>query len=156
MKLARPLARLPTCSLGIRHTTAGLIEEIVFLPPDIAPETATDAIAKLFCEQIAAYLDDPHAVLDLPLAARGTPFQQQVWHAIRNIPPGHTRHYGELASDLGSAARAIGQACGANPFPMLTPCHRVLAKTGLGGFAHAHEGWLLDTKRWLLQHEGAR
>jgi len=62
---------------------------------------------------------------------------------------------GELACVLGSVPRAVGQACGANPFPLATPCHRVLAKLGPGGFAHARGGWLLETKLWLLQHEQA-
>ena len=62
---------------------------------------------------------------------------------------------GKLAADLGSAPRAVGQACGANPFPLIVPCHRVTSAAGLGGFANAREGWLLEVKRWLLAFEGA-
>ncbi len=59
-----------------------------------------------------------------------------------------------MARTLGSAARAVGQACGANPFPLVVPCHRVLGSKGIGGFANHTEGWLIETKRWLLWHEG--
>jgi methylated-DNA-[protein]-cysteine S-methyltransferase len=102
-----------------------------------------------------AWFDDPAPALALPLRACGTPFQRRVWAAISAIPPGQTRSYGELARQLGSAARAVGQACGANPFPLIVPCHRVTSAQGLGGFAHSSGGWLLEVKRWLLRHEGA-
>lgn len=81
----------------------------------------------------------------------GSPFQQSVWQALTAIPPGKTRTYGELAAllDRPGAARAVGQACGANPIPVLIPCHRVLASQGrLGGFSGG-----LEWKRRLLQRE---
>lgn len=85
---------------------------------------------------------------------RGTPFQQAVWQAMTAIPAGETRTYGELARAIGRprAGRAVGQACGANPVPVLVPCHRVLAAGGrLGGFSAG-----LDWKRRLLAREGVR
>ncbi len=84
--------------------------------------------------------------------SRGTKMQQQLWRALLRIPFGHTRSYGELARALRrpKTARAIGQACGANPIPVLIPCHRVLASGGgLGGFSGG-----LDWKRRLLRIEG--
>lgn len=85
-------------------------------------------------------------------APQGTPFQCKVWQALCEIPWGQTTTYGELAVKLGSSARAVGGAVGANPIPILIPCHRVMGKNGaLTGFS-APGG--LDTKRWLLQHEG--
>jgi methylated-DNA-[protein]-cysteine S-methyltransferase len=148
------LIALPTCTLGIRHDTPEHIGEIYFAPPGSLLQKPCLPLAEQFIEEISRYLIDPHYDLHLPLAARGTAFQQQVWQKIRAIQPGRTRHYGELAGELTSAARAVGQACAANPFPLVTPCHRVLGKTGLVGFAHAKGGWLVETKRWLLQHEG--
>lgn len=74
---------------------------------------------------------------DLPLDLRGTPFQLRVWEALRRIPPGQTRTYGEIAQAIGRprAARAVGQACAANPLPLLIPCHRVIGSGGrLGGY----------------------
>lgn len=150
------IASLPTCKLGLDTTPDGLIGEIRFLPPDALLCEPDSACAEQFLSNLAQYLTDPHHLFSLPLAARGTAFQQRVWQRIRSIPAGQICQYGDLADELGSAARAVGQACGANPFPLVTPCHRVLGKSGPGGFAHSRGGWLLETKRWLLQHEGVK
>jgi methylated-DNA-[protein]-cysteine S-methyltransferase len=104
---------------------------------------------------LARYFRDGRAGLDLPLALAGTPFQHRVWQALRAIPPGSTRTYGELARELGTSARAIGGACRANPCLIAVPCHRVVARDGLGGFAGERGGKRLAVKRWLLRHEGA-
>jgi methylated-DNA-[protein]-cysteine S-methyltransferase len=89
----------------------------------------------------------------LPLLIEGTAFQQQLWDALCEIPRGKTLTYGELARRLGVDARAVGQACGDNRLPIVIPCHRVIAADGIGGFAHATGGYLLEAKRWLLAHE---
>lgn len=104
---------------------------------------------------LARYFRDGRAGLDLPLALAGTPFQHRVWQALRAIPPGSTRTYGELARELGTSARAIGGACRANPCLIAVPCHRVVARDSLGGFAGERGGKRLAVKRWLLRHEGA-
>ena len=88
----------------------------------------------------------------LPLAPAGSPFEKRVWSAMQKIPYGETRCYGDLASDIRSAPRAVGGACGKNPIPIVIPCHRVLAKAGLGGYSGAGG---LDTKQALLRLEGA-
>ncbi|NJA88277.1 methylated-DNA--[protein]-cysteine S-methyltransferase [Rhodocyclus tenuis] len=128
-----------------------------FLDAPRAYVTAPAACADLAAEsarQLKAWLADPRVRFDLPLAPRGTPFQHRVWATIAAIPRGDTRTYGAIAGELHSAARAVGQACGANPLPIIVPCHRVIAANGgLGGFARAEGGFLLDVKRWLLQHE---
>jgi methylated-DNA-[protein]-cysteine S-methyltransferase len=72
---------------------------------------------------------------------------------MRAIPRGRTRTYGELARELGGEARAVGQACGDNRLPIVIPCHRVVAADGIGGFAHATDGYPIEAKRWLLLHE---
>ena len=72
---------------------------------------------------------------------------------MRAIPRGRTRTYGDIAAELGGEARAVGQACGDNCLPVVIPCHRVVAADGIGGFAHATSGYLLEAKRWLLMHE---
>lgn len=87
---------------------------------------------------------------DLPLAPAATPFQEKVRRAMLAIPYGQTRGYGELADAVGGGPRAIGQACGANPLPVLVPCHRVVAAQGLGGYSG---GDGLATKRLLLTLE---
>lgn len=149
-----PLA-LPTCRVGIKLDANGLIHEIVFLPPDTPLDACRSASAALFLGAVENWLAGAEGLPELPFAPRGTPFQQRVWQTIRAIPRGRTCNYSELARELGSAPRAIGQACGANPFPLFTPCHRVLAKRGHGGFAHATTGWLMKTKCWLLERESA-
>lgn len=101
--------------------------------------------------QLRAYFDGRLRDFELPLAPQGTEFQQRVWTALRAIPYGTTASYGELARRIGEpgAARAVGLANGANPIPVVVPCHRVIgangAMTGFGGG--------IDRKRWLLAHE---
>lgn len=87
---------------------------------------------------------------DLPLAPQGTSFQCRVWEELRHIPYGETRTYGDLARATASVARAVGQANGANPIPILIPCHRVVSAQGLGGYS-APGG--IETKSWLLTLE---
>lgn len=102
--------------------------------------------------QLAAYFAGRLHDFDLPLAPEGTAFEGRVWAAMRAIPYGETRCYGDLAGATGSAPRAVGRACGKNPIPIVVPCHRVLAKSGLGGYSG--DGGLA-TKQRLLVLEGA-
>jgi methylated-DNA-[protein]-cysteine S-methyltransferase len=102
--------------------------------------------------QLAGYFEGRLRDFDLPLAPRGNPFRQSVLAALRAIPYGETRRYGDLARDLGVSAQAIGQACGANPIPVIIPCHRVLAADGLGGYS-GRGG--IEAKVALLKLEGA-
>ncbi|MES9991490.1 MAG: methylated-DNA--[protein]-cysteine S-methyltransferase [Candidatus Thiodiazotropha sp.] len=105
-------------------------------------------------DAIQAYLRDPRRAFDLQLQLDGTPFQRRVWNRLQQIPCGRTMTYGELAEKIGSGARAVGNACRRNPCPLIVPCHRVVATTGLGGFAGERGGEKLEIKRWLLHHEG--
>jgi methylated-DNA-[protein]-cysteine S-methyltransferase len=101
--------------------------------------------------QLRAYFAGERREFTLPLRAGGTPFQERVWSALRAVPFGATISYGELARRIGqpAAARAVGAANGANPLPIVVPCHRVIGAdhtlTGFGGG--------LETKRFLLAHE---
>ncbi len=105
-------------------------------------------------EAIKRYLNDASSDFDVDIELEGTPFQQRVWSELRAIPAGETLTYGQLAERIGSGARAVGNACRANPCPLVVPCHRVVAANGLGGFAGERSGRKLEVKRWLLQHEG--
>lgn len=102
--------------------------------------------------QLAAYFAGRLRRFDLPLAPVGTPFETRVWAAMRAIPYGKTCSYGELASAVGSGPRAVGRACGRNPIPLVIPCHRVLAKGGLGGYSG--EGGLATKQRLLALESG--
>jgi methylated-DNA-[protein]-cysteine S-methyltransferase len=142
----------PFAVLGI-HCTADSISGIDFLPPNtptLAPQTD---LARWACEAVQHYLQNPTQLTALPLELAGTPFQQRVWQAIRRIPPGQTLTYATLARQVGSGARAVANACGANPIPLFVPCHRVVAANGLGGFMQGRDSTSLDIKRWLLEHE---
>lgn len=116
-----------------------------------ADEADASPLLDAACAQIDAYFAGRLTQFDLPLA-QGDGFQGRFLAALRAIPFGETRRYGELARTLGVSAQAIGQACGANPLPILIPCHRVLGASGLGGFS-APGG--VETKVALLRHEGA-
>ena len=145
----------PTFCVGVCCSEAALLE-IRYLEPQ-AESPPENALAAEAVRQIRAYLADPAQAFDLPLAVSGSAFQRRVWQQIAAIPLHRTRTYGAIAGLLESAPRAVGQACGANPFPLVIPCHRVIAADGrLGGFARQRGGFLLDVKRWLLSHETRR
>lgn len=150
------IADLPFGKIGVR-TASGLITELCYLPPHFDAKDAGDATARLAVTQLQAYCEDADYRFELPLKLAGTEFQKTVWDAISAIPRGSVRTYGELARHIGSAPRAVGQACGANWFPIVVPCHRVTSAAGLGGFANSDDpnGYLLGIKRWLLAHEGS-
>ena len=101
--------------------------------------------------QLKAYFDGDLKVFDLPMKPKGAEFQQSVFRAMLDIPFGSTRTYGEIAKDLETFGQPVGQACGANPIPIIIPCHRVLSATGLGGYSG--DGGQ-DTKIALLKLEG--
>lgn len=132
------------------------INGLVFLPPTTPLKRPAPGLALRAAEALQAWVDDPHGSCDLPLAHRGTAFQQRVWAAISTIPRGEVRTYGFLARALQSAPRAVGGACRANPFPLIVPCHRVVSGSGQGGFAGATAGYLVEVKKWLLAHETGR
>lgn len=144
---------LPFGPLGI-ECTAHHISALRFLSPGHAEMAPTSALAERAAHAVERWLADPHQPHGLPLAAQGTPYQNRVWAEIAAIPHGETRTYGTLAHRLASGPRAIGAACGANPFPLLVPCHRVVAQNGLGGFAGDADGHLIRVKQWLLRNEG--
>ena len=149
--------RAPFATLGITASDTH-VTGIRFLAPSVAAKAPKkNTIAFLACVQIQSYLDDPDFVFDLPLKLSGSHHQLAVWEAMQKIAAGNTRTYGELANDIGSSARAVGGACGANPIPVVVPCHRVIAAGGdIGGFMGARaDGFERDIKRWLLENEGA-
>ncbi len=109
------------------------------------------ALLDAACGQLSEYFAGKRQVFDLPFDF-GTGLHEAVRRAMTAIPFGETRTYGDLAKALGASAQAIGQACGANPIPILIPCHRILGATGLGGYSGAGG---VETKVALLRLEGA-
>jgi len=104
--------------------------------------------------QLSRYFADPHHDFDFRLAMRGTVFFRRVWQRLLDIPVGRVMTYGQLAAGLATSPRAVASACRANPYPVIVPCHRVVAKSGLGGYCGQIHGPMLAIKRWLLKHEG--
>jgi methylated-DNA-[protein]-cysteine S-methyltransferase len=142
----------PFFSVGIRCDNDEITDISYLEPrPDIAPRTP---LAQEALRQLRGWLKDPRFEFGLPLAPAGTHFQRRVWAAVASIPLGETRSYGEVATLIHSGPRAVGNACGANPYPIVVPCHRVIAANqALGGFGKQGGGFLLEVKKWLLQHE---
>jgi len=114
------------------------------------PAGAATPLLKEAGRQLHAYFAGRLHHFDLPLAAGGTDFERRVWDAMCAIPYGETRSYGDLAHAVDSGPRAVGGACGKNPIPIVVPCHRVLARGGLGGYSG---GTGLPTKQFLLHLE---
>jgi methylated-DNA-[protein]-cysteine S-methyltransferase len=143
----------PFAVLGIA-TDGEVVTSVRYLPRHVAPVPPHDRVAERACREIERYLADAAHRFAVPYRLDGTPFQRRVWREIEKLFPIKTTSYGEIARRLGTAARPVGGACGANPVPLIVPCHRVLAAGGLGGFMGGNKTFPLGVKRWLLRHEG--
>lgn len=142
----------PFAVLGIR-TNGKAVTNLRYLPGDVAPSRPTNSLARDVLRQIERYLVEPGFVFDLPLEIDGSDFRKRVWKVMCEIPAGKTLTYGEVAERIGSAPRAVGGACGDNRIPLIIPCHRIVARNGIGGFMHTTGDEELGIKRWLLAHE---
>lgn len=154
-ELFSAIVEAPFGAIGIR-TVPGVVKELVYLPRHFNEKPPTDRLAERAARQVERYFREADFQFDLPLAPVGTAFQRKVWEVIASIPRGEVLTYGDVAKRICSAPRAVGQACGANWFPLVIPCHRVTATGGLGGFSNHDDetGFHLGVKRWLLAHEG--
>ena len=144
---------LPCCTVGICEED-GAITRVFFkgITEVSGYELAETALIRKTEEQLREYFAGVRQEFDLPLAPRGTAFQQACWAALRSIPYGETRSYGEIAAQVGNAkaSRAVGMANNRNPIAIIVPCHRVIGSTGkLVGYAGG-----LDVKQALLELEG--
>jgi len=154
------------CSLGailVAATGKGLCAILMDDEPDAlvrdlqdrfphAELVGGDADFERWVAQVVGFVEAPQLGLDLPLDVRGTAFQQRVWQALREIPPGSTASYAEIAERIGQpqAVRAVAQACAANALAVAIPCHRVVRRDGgLSGYR-----WGVERKRTLLEREG--
>ena len=144
---------VPFGAIGIAVQGVQVVVEL--LTEKHAPKPAQHKMAVKVAVQIEAYFRNAYNDFNLPIVYKGTPFQRRVWQAISAIPCGRVLTYGEIAAQIGSGPRAVANACGANHLPLIIPCHRVVAKNGLGGYMRGQTDGL-KIKRWLLQHEGVR
>ncbi|MCU7939685.1 MAG: methylated-DNA--[protein]-cysteine S-methyltransferase [gamma proteobacterium symbiont of Bathyaustriella thionipta] len=133
--------------------------------PVNAPSDAADlAFAKIIKYELDSYFNKTVNLKDRCFSINydrlsGTEFQQKVWTTLLEIPVGEVRTYGGIAKELNSSARAVGNACRQNLFPVIVPCHRVVSASGIGGYAgdtldrqHGQINFL-NIKQWLLAHE---
>ena len=146
-----PLARIMVASENGALTHVQILTGALFgYPAGWEPGDPEGLLAEA-TRQLDAYFTGSLRSFTLPLSPVGTPFQKRVWSALQQIPCGKTISYAELADQVGSGARAVGGANGANPLGIVIPCHRVVTSDGgLGGYAGG-----VEQKRWLLRHEGA-
>jgi methylated-DNA-[protein]-cysteine S-methyltransferase len=132
-----------------------MLSKIEYLPTTTALVSPKNQLAREAEKQLKAYFRNPHYQFDLPLKPLGTDHQKRVWSSIQTIPVGKTKTYGEIANKIKSGPRAVGRACGANPYPLIAPCHRVVSAQGIGGFMKEDApGLYRQIKLWLLRHEG--
>ncbi len=134
----------------------GVLVDINFLKSSTPLQAPRRLGERQVCRQLRSYFANPRTAFHLSLAPSGTLFQQRVWKALQRIPVGRTLSYGALARKLTTSARAVGNACRANPIPIVIPCHRIVAADGAGGFMGKRSGSALRLKHWLLEHEQRR
>lgn len=157
-QLQTSIPTLPYVAIRISEGVLSSVELLAQPVTTLAEQnlsTANKQQLAQFKEWLLSYLNkgSTPAPKNIPVAD-GTRFQQRVWQALQQIPAGETRRYGELAESLNSSARAVANACRANPLPILVPCHRVVAADELGGYMGHTDGEVVAIKRWLLHHEG--
>lgn len=118
------------------------------------PPMTTQPLAREVSDQLHQYFKNGNYKFHLPLEVQGTDFQKRVWKIMAMIPAGEVMTYGEIAKKLSSSPRAVGNACRANPIPVIIPCHRVVGQKDIGGYGGNKEGPRVAIKNWLLKHEG--
>lgn len=151
-RLDSPIGRIELTSDGTAIATLS-IERDGQLPHDSRPEHQNRVLSKAV-NQLNDYFAGRRTRFTVPLAARGTRFQHAIWDQLRSLDWGEVTTYGELGRGAGrpTAGRAVGGAIGANPIPIMIPCHRVLGSDGrVTGYSR---GQGIPTKLWLLEHEG--
>jgi len=148
----------PAGQLGV-SINAESITKIIWLEQDVLESSdvsPSKPINRKLKKKIISALDDYFESglinTEISLYPEGTLFQQKVWQALKKIPPGTVKTYGDVARELQTSSRAVGQACRRNNIPLFIPCHRVVAAQGIGGFMGGYRH--VERKRWLLQHEG--
>ncbi|RKZ49737.1 MAG: cysteine methyltransferase [Gammaproteobacteria bacterium] len=148
----------PTGPLGV-CIDAESITKIIWLEQDVLATTETPPSksinSKLKQKVVSAldnYFESGLFEGDISLSPDGSRFQKKVWQALKRIPSGTVKTYGDVAKELKTSSRAVGQACRRNNIPLFIPCHRVVAAQGIGGFMGGYRH--VERKRWLLQHEG--
>jgi len=142
IKLQTPVGNL------VVHSQQGVIVEV-----DWSVDDCTPIVEHELQRQMAAYWLNTNNPVHIKLLRQGTNYRNQVWSALCQIPVGETMTYSGLAKKLGSSARAVGNACRDNPYPLFIPCHRIVSVSGMGGYCGQTQGKFMDIKNKLLDFE---
>ncbi len=143
----------PVGNVGLKSGDRG-IRVLSYTAAGLTRKKPNDDLAAKVYRQLMEYFDSRRTRFELPLDAEGTEYQKSVWRQLAKIPYGKSLTYGDIATKLKSGPRAVGNACRDNPISIIVPCHRVLSKSGLGGYSGCVSGDPIARKQWLLQHEG--
>jgi methylated-DNA-[protein]-cysteine S-methyltransferase len=152
-KNAHAVIAAPFGKLGVT-VMDNAVHSIAFVDEAEPERLPAEPFLAMVVRELEAYFRNPEQAISLPLIHQGSAYRRRIWEELARIRAGQVRTYGALARQLSSGARAVGGACRANPWPIIVPCHRVVAANGFGGFAGAKSGTRLAVKRWLLAHEG--
>ena len=144
----------PVGKLGLATSKQG-IQVLAYTSTKQNIKLPTSGLAAEVFQQLTEYFDARRTQFDLPLDATGTLFQKSVWRELCKISFGKSLTYGDIANKLQSGPRAVGNACRNNPISIIVPCHRVVSKSGVGGYSGSVLGRPIERKNWLLQHECA-
>ena len=144
----------PVGKLGLTTSEKG-VQVLAYLSTRRGLKIPTSGLAAEVYQQLTEYFDSHRTKFNLPLDASGTPYQKSVWQELRKISFGESMTYGDIANKLRSGPRAVGNACRNNPISIIVPCHRVVSKSGVGGYSGSVVGKSIERKNWLLQHENS-
>lgn len=143
---------IPTGKLGIKICN-NKFTHLVFLSPKAKLVNNNSPLIVDLKKQLQQYFSDPCFKFHLPIELCGTELQVKIWRGLQKISAGKTKTYKDLAQKFHTSPRVIGNACRRNPLPLIIPCHRVVATSGIGGFCGNIKGPWLKLKQTLLQHE---
>ena len=142
----------PIGGLGLNLSSKG-VTQIGYLSGRAKTKIPKQGLALEVYKQLIDYFELRRNEFNLPLDIHGTPYQKKVWRAVSKIPYGKSKAYSDIAKNIHSGPRAVGNACRHNPIPIIIPCHRVVKINGIGGYCGKTSGTQIQQKDWLLQHE---
>ncbi len=147
------IIRSPIGKLGILVNKHCLLR-LDFLPEQARVRQPRNELAAEVVSQLQQYFEDPQFAFSIACDMEGTAYQRKVWNRLQAIRSGRCMTYSDVAEKLHSGARAVGGACRSNPVPIIVPCHRVISKSGVGGYDGDWGAGKVNIKKWLLNHEG--
>ncbi len=142
----------PIGNLGLILAAKG-VRKLSYLNTKQNVRLPSHGLAEKLYQQLMEYFELRRTSFDIPIDIEGTSYQKKVWNEVASISYGQSRTYGDIAQSINSGPRAVGNACRHNPIPIIIPCHRVVRKTGLGGYCGRVVGKEIQQKDWVLRHE---